>query len=135
MATYQSETEQIRAAIASIWRDFRTRLAFGVGRMSIPTPPGEWTVGDWKQPPEESRLVFWAPWGSAYIVVRYRSGRDKWWANYYDENTVREVIGGGTLLNISSCDYDQSYGDAVQATLDFMHGEHPRYPDHRLRPE
>ena len=135
MATYSNEFEQIRDAIASIWRDYRARFHFRIGKKEIPNPPGDWYVGEWSRPPGESRIVFWAPWENAYIVVRYCSERDKWWANYYAENTFREAIRGGELLNLSTKGYDCSYEDAIEAALDFMHGDHSTYPEDQPIPE
>lgn len=133
MATYQSEIEQIRDAVASIWRDIRTRLSFLVGRRSVPTPPGEWTRNERYSPSADTYLSFDAPWGTAYVAVRYDNECGKWWAKYLRENTFSEAISGYVLLNTR--DYDQSYEDAIQAALDFMHGDHPKYPDDRPRPE
>jgi len=135
MGNYSSELDQIQAALASIARDLRSRISFRLRRKQVPEPPDGWRVGNRKPPHEDNRITYWAPWGSAYIVVKYNAETDNWWTNYYFENTLGAAYDGGTLLNLSSQGYDCSYDDAIQAALDFMHDDHPKYSHDQLRPE
>lgn len=133
MTTYDNEFEQIESALASIVRDFCSRVSFRLGRKQVPKPPDGWRDGNREPPHLDNRLSFWAPWGTAYIVVKYNSECDKWWANYYSDNSFSEALVGGTLLNC--IDYGESYDDAIQAALDFMQGDHREYPESRPTPE